>query len=348
MPIGALWLYASASRLNMSLHTQEDSFLMSLQSLFTGLVMMLALAGCGGGSNNPGGPIGGSLAEHIVAPATTDATIDNWLDDHYAYRDMRSSARGRLLVYLPGSHGKPVNGQRYMKEMAAAGNHVIGLRYPNSWEVINLCASDPDLTCFENVRLEIVDGIDRSALVAVNASNSIINRLIKLLQYLDLAYPTEGWNQYLDSGQPVWSRLILSGHSQGAGHAAVIGKYYVLDRVLMFGAPGDFNSYGAAPWQDRNHVTSTAGYFGFNHDRDSLAAKLAAWTLLGLDDYGAAIAVDSVAAPYNNTHMLRSDALPETGSYDDAHGSVLTDDKTPLLPDGTPLFAPVWRYMCCT
>jgi len=321
---------------------------MSWRAGFTALVALLALAGCGGGGSAPGGPTGGSLVEHVVAPATTDATIDNWLDDHYAYRDTRVAARGRLLVYLPGSYGKPVNGLRYMKEMAAAGNHVIGLRYPNSWTVLDLCASDPDLTCYERVRLEIIDGTDRSALVAVNASNSIINRLVKLLQYLASTYPEEGWAQYLDNGQPVWSHLQMSGHSQGAGHAAVIGKYYSLDRVLMFAAPGDGNNYGVAPWQNRNHVTSTAGYYGFNHDRDNLAAKLAAWTLIGLADYGAAINVDSVAAPYSDSHMLHSDALPGTGNYDDAHGSVLTDDKTPLLPDGSPLFAPVWRYMCCS
>jgi hypothetical protein len=281
------------------------------------LVVVLGLGGCGGsggGGDTPVAPPSGALAEHIVAPAATDAGINNWLDDHYAYRDTRVAARGRLLVHLPGSYGTPVNSQTYMKEMAAAGNHVIGLRYPNSWEVTNLCANDADLTCYERVRLEIIDGIDRGTLVTVNTSNSIVNRLIKLLQYLASTWPDEGWDQYLVNGQPVWSRIMLSGHSQGAGHAAVIGKYYVLDRVLMFAAPGDLNSYGVAPWQDRNHVTLTAGYFGFNHDRDSLTAKLAVWTLMGLADYGA----------------------------------VITDDKTPLLPDGTPRYAPVWRYLCCS
>jgi hypothetical protein len=324
---------------------------MSWQARVASLAMLLVIAGCGGGSGGgsaPGAPPGGTLAEHIVAPAATDAGINNWLEDHYAYRDARVAARGRLLVHLPGSYGTPVNSQTYMKEMAAAGNHVIGLRYPNSWEVTDLCATDPDLTCYERVRLEIIDGTDRSALVAVNATNSIVNRLTKLLQYLASTWPNEGWDQYLVNGQPVWSRIMISGHSQGAGHAAVIGKYYALDRVLMFAAPGDGNSYGVAPWQDRNHVTLTAGYFGFNHDRDHLAAKLAAWTLMGLADYGAAIDVDSVTAPYSNSHMLHSDALPGTGSYNDAHGAVITDDKTPLLPDGTPRYAPVWRYLCCS
>jgi hypothetical protein len=325
---------------------------MSWQAGIAGLVMLLGIGGCGvsggGGSDTPVAPPSGALAEHIVAPAATDAGINNWLEDHYAYRDTRVVARGRLLVHLPGSYGTPVNSQAYMKEMAAAGNHVIGLRYPNSWEVTNLCAADPDLTCYERLRREIIDGTDRSTLVAVNATNSIVNRLTKLLQYLAQTNPGEGWDQYLVNGQPVWSHLMFSGHSQGAGHAAVIGKYYALDRVLMFAAPGDLNSFGVAPWQDRNHVTPTAGYFGFNHDRDSLTAKLAVWTLMGLADYGAAIDVDSVAAPYSNSHMLHSDALPGTGSYADAHGAVITDDKTPLLPDGTPRYAPVWRYLCCS
>ncbi len=315
------------------------------------MIVALALAGCGGGGNSPPPPPpppAGALIEHVVAPAATDPAISFWLDDHYAYRDTRVAARGRLLVYLPGSFGKPENGRRYMQDMAAAGQHVIGLRYPNSWEVIQLCAGDPDLSCFERVRLEIVDGTDRSPLVAVSPANSIVNRLAKLLDHLARNWPEEGWAQYLATGTPVWSRIVMSGHSQGAGHSAVIGKYYPLDRVIMFAAPGDSNAYGIAPWQDRNHLTPTAGYFGFNHDRDSMAIKLAVWGLMGLGDYGAAVSVDGNAPPYGNSHMLRSDALPATGSYDDAHGAVITDDKTPLLPDGTLLYAPVWRYMCCS
>jgi hypothetical protein len=232
--------------------------------------------------------------------------------------------------------------------MAAAGNHVIGLRYPNTWEVTDLCATATDLGCYENVRLEIIDGTNRSPLVAVNLANSIVNRLTKLLVYLEGIYPAEGWGRYLNNGVPNWAVIGFSGHSQGAGHAAVIGKYYALDRVLMFAAPGDANSNGIAPWQDRDHLTPTAVYFGFNHDRDNWPIKQLVWTLLGLADYGAPVSVDAVASPYGGSHMLRTDALPATGTYDDAHGAVITDEKTPLAPDGTPLYAPVWRYMCCS
>jgi hypothetical protein len=316
-----------------------------------GLLVVVALVGCGGGSpgsENPGDSAAGVLIEHIVAPATTDSNIDNWLDDHYAYRDTRVAARNRLLVHLPGSFGRPVNSRGYLKEVAAAGDHVIGLRYPNTWEVLDLCSGGTDLSCFENVRREIIDGTDRSSLVAVNATNAIINRLTRLLVYLDQTYPAEGWAQFLSAGQPNWPLIAMSGHSQGAGHAAVMGKYYALNRVLMFGAPGDMNSNGIAPWQDRNHLTATAGYYGFNHYRDAWQAKLAVWTLIGLGDYGPAVNVDGVASPYGNSHMLYTDALPGTGSYDDAHGAVITDENTPLDPDGTPLYAPVWRYMCCS
>jgi hypothetical protein len=313
-------------------------------------IIVFGLGGCGGaGGEAPGTPPpAGGLIEHVVAAAATDVNINTWLDDHYAYRDTRTTARGRLLVYLPGSYGKPVNSLRFLKEIAAAGDHVIGLRYPNTWEVIDLCASATDLACFENVRLEIIDGTDRSSLVSVSAANSIVNRLTKLLLYLDSAYPTEGWGQFLAAGQPNWPLIAMSGHSQGAGHAAVLGKYYGLDRVLMFAAPGDSNSNGIAPWQNRAHVTPTAGYFGFNHLRDAWPIKLAVWTLLGLGDFGATATVDGQAAPYGGSHMLNTDALPATGSYNDAHGAVVTDDNTPLLPDGTPVYAPVWRYMCCS
>jgi hypothetical protein len=329
---------------------------MPIRNLLLACVVAGFIAGCGSGGSGGGGsgdstgtgstPTG-ALNEYVVAPATTDAAIDNWLDDHYAYRDTRVTARNRLLVHLPGSYGTPVNSRKYLREIAAAGDHVIGLRYPNTWEVTDLCATATDLSCYENVRREIIDGTDRSALVAVNAANSIINRLVKLLVYLHAHFPNEGWGQYLSNGAPNWARIGFSGHSQGAGHAAVIGKHYALDRVLMFAAPGDGNSNGIAPWQDRNHLTPTGNYYGFNHDRDAWPMKQLVWTLIGLADYGAPISVDSVASPYSDSHMLHTDALPATGTYNDAHGAVITDEKTPLALDGTPLYAPVWRYLCC-
>jgi hypothetical protein len=53
------------------------------------------------------------------------------------------------------------------------------------------------------VRLEILDGTDRTPLVDVDRANSIENRLIKLLQYLDANRPGEGWGGFLDAaGQP--------------------------------------------------------------------------------------------------------------------------------------------------
>jgi hypothetical protein len=288
------------------------------------------------------------LIEHVVAPADTDSNIDDWLEDHYAYIDTRIAPRGLLLVHLPGSYGIPSNNLLYLKEMASQGLHVIGLRYPNRWEVRQLCADATDLNCFENVRLEIIEGQDLSPLVSITPANSIINRLVKLLMYLDQNYPSEGWGQYLNGDQLNWSMIIFSGHSQGSGHAEVIGKYYSVYRVIMYGPPVDANPNGIAPWQNTNNITPAARYYGFNHDQDSWPAKQVLWTMLGLDAFGQPIDVDVTTPPYSDSHELHTNALPATGSMDDAHGSVITDKDTPLLPDGTPLFAPVWRYLCCS
>ena len=51
--------------------------------------------------------------------------------------------------------------------------------------------------CQWKVRREIITGVDTSPLVDVNAANSIVNRLEKLLSYLGAYYPKEGWGQYL-------------------------------------------------------------------------------------------------------------------------------------------------------
>ncbi len=90
-------------------------------------------------------------------------------------------------------------------EVRSAGS-LIGLEpiqrcSANSWSVNeDLCAANADRDCHEKVRRETLTGDDHSSLISVNRPNSIENRLIKLLQYLDANYPQEGWGSFLDAG----------------------------------------------------------------------------------------------------------------------------------------------------
>src|SRR3989442_13458641 len=87
--------------------------------------------------------------------------------------------------------------------------------YPTGGGLAKVCPSAPDPSaCYENARLEIIDGIDRVAFLNVSVANSIDNRLTKLLQYLTLQYPDEGWDRFLLRDKPKWSQIAVSGHSR--------------------------------------------------------------------------------------------------------------------------------------
>src|SRR5262249_30784868 len=154
----------------------------------------------------------GMLIEHIVAPQDTDPAIDAYLEDHYAYIDTREMApRGKLLLHLAGSNGIPADTLTMLHEGARLGYHVVGLRYPNDFDIYALCGQDPD--CFGLLREEELDGGDHTPVVDVGMVNGIEHRLVALLAYLHAQYPDEGWCWWADGEVPRWSEIVVSGHS---------------------------------------------------------------------------------------------------------------------------------------
>jgi len=180
------------------------------------------------------------LVLHVVSPPATDIAIDQFVHDHYAWLDTTAHSIHRLLVLMAGTGQFPAQFLFVQREAARLGYHVIGLEYVNSGGIAKLCppTSDP-ARCYEDVRLEIIDGVDRSPLVSVNAANSIDNRLDKVLAYLATQYPGEGWSQFRDSNGAKWPLIAVAGLSVGGGEAAMIAKIRVVDRVLMFSAVPD-------------------------------------------------------------------------------------------------------------
>jgi hypothetical protein len=284
------------------------------------------------------------IKEYEVKPETTDSQIDNWLEPHYVYLNPSVPAKNQLFVFFSGSFGNPSRQRLITQQAAKLGFHAINLRYPNDWTVGGLCRRSNDKDCFEKVRLEIVDGENRSDLVNISPANSIENRLVKLLIYLDKEYPDEGWSQYLDGNLPKWESIVVAGHSQGGGHAAIIAKEHKVARVVMLAAPTDFDRQTNAPgaWISKPHATPSDRYYGFVHLKDSLLPTVEkSWELLGMP--GEVVNVDKEKTPYNNSHKLTSDATPATqGKY---HGSVATDGNTPKMFDGEPAFKDVWQYL---
>jgi hypothetical protein len=286
-----------------------------------------------------------SLVQDSVLPQETDRAIDKALARHYVWLDRAARSNHKLLVLMPpAGAGRPALMQLLQHEAAAVGYHVIGLMYQNDVGLAAVCGDD---ACFENIRLEILDGVDRSPLVDVSAANGIENRLTKLLQFLTERYPDDGWDRFLLQGRPKWSQIAVGGSSQGGGQAAIIAKVHLVARVVLFSASTDSIHTEAPQWL-ATHITPSERYWGLAHDRDDFFLPiLASWDSLGIAVFGDTAYVDAREPPYGYTHMLVTNVLPRTGSYANnaAHRATANDPFTPVAPDGTPLLRDAWRYM---
>lgn len=296
----------------------------------------------------------GDGSERWVLPQDTDPAIDQWLDPHFVALDESAAPRARLMVFLPGTGAIPEQYTEIVRASAELGFHAIGLRYANSHGVNgDLCGFSTDPDCHEKVRFEILEGVDTSELpeVDISAANSIRNRLAKLLLYLSTAYPSEGWDQYLDGGDPAWDRIAVAGHSQGGGHSAFIAKQYEVWRVVMFAGGADIfigKPDPFAPWLAQ-HVTPASRYWGFVHQEDAAPVFVGAWAIFGMPEYGPPREVESLPSPYLMTHELITSAPPPDPDAQDAfHNTVIADEFLARDEHGRPIYLPVWRYLLTT
>jgi hypothetical protein len=154
--------------------------------------------------------------------AISGETISNQYGRHLAVNRV-GKARNILVLHLVGSKASPERTQLYPLEAANNGYHVISVAYPNGDIISSTCNQFVATnTCYEDFRREVVTGSNTSRDVSVDVSNSVINRTVRLLQKLNSLYPSENWSQYLNTQgkhEPKWRKIIVSGHSQGGGHA---------------------------------------------------------------------------------------------------------------------------------
>lgn len=315
------------------------------------VVIALAVAGCGGGggsSSAPRAPLATPTpvpanSVHSVTPAQTDPAITTAFESHVAIAPGRATSPV-LVVYLPGTGGAPANASAFLNVAANGGAHAIGLMYPDVLAILEDCGDDP--ACYFPIRLQKFDGVSRSPIDAVGPSDAILNRLTRLLLYLDAHFPSEGWSAFLSGNAPKWSSIVLCGGSQGAGEAAAIGKVVTLARVVQLSGTVDAvnlpgGALAPATWVGVPGATPASGYYGFDQTADQFHAKIVVdWTALGQDAFGPRTLVDTSSPPYGGSHELLT-SLPVANP----HASTVGDGATPLDASGVPVFAPVWRYM---
>lgn len=286
----------------------------------------------------------------VADPAATQApnALTRVPDKHLVLLPAdRGARKKRLFLFVGGTRTATSMTQDIVRVAARRGYHAISVAYPNAEAVAALCTGSADDECTAKVREEILTGEDLTPLVTVTAANAIEPRLYKLLVHLNAAHPEEGWGAFLSQGGVDWSLVSAAGHSQGAGHVALLAKRHALLRAVMISGVADVTAAGrTAPWLSRPNVTPVERQYGFSHIADPvvpLAVAKASWDAIGLGRFGAVQGTDLKRAPYGGSHELTTARLPGAGV--NAHISMAFDKVLPRRPDGTPFYTPVWEFV---
>ena len=290
----------------------------------------------------------------MVPPRDVDPSAADWLQPHVVTTPTAAPPVGRLLLFLSGSFGIPRPRMAFVTQAARLGLHAINLRYPNRWTVGGRCRRSPDPDAHAKVRTAIITGEPCTDLVHLLPQDAIVPRLTRLLIWLTSRHPTEGWDRFLQSGQPRWESIVVAGHSQGGGHAGMMSKLYPMARAIMLASPADHVRTLSAPWLERPGATPASRLFGFVHAHDPQAAHiLAAWERMGLGASGPVVNVDVEGAALHGARRLVTSTAVRSACCgvwpplraNRYHASVAIALATPARPDRTPRFTPVWSYL---
>jgi hypothetical protein len=217
------------------------------------------------------------LKTYRVMPSVADPAVTQYDEPSFIVFNPRTSAAAPLVVFLPGTDGKPRNSVDLLRLIARQGYRAIGLKYNDTPAVDQVCLNDPDLGCSEAFRRMRVYGDGPSRHVSNPPAESIVVRLTSLLRVLDRRHPNENWGTYIREGAPSWDRIVVSGLSQGAGMAAYIAKTSAVARVVLFSGPWDVagSQRSPAPWLSIPSATPPDRWFAGYSKREKTACAIA-------------------------------------------------------------------------
>jgi hypothetical protein len=274
-----------------------------------------------------------------VKPIQTDINYSP-TEDSSSVSYNPSIQTNKLFLFIGGTGSSSSTDYVALRLHAAKlGYHCINLSYPNAVAAGSL-ANINDSLVFDKYRQEVCFGTPLSDYVSVDSLNSILTRTSKLLQYLNTTYPSQNWEQFLiSSTMPDWSKIIVGGHSQGAGHACYFAKQYDVDRVLMFSGPNDYSNIfsNSAHWLRQNGTTDTNKHFAYLSLLDETVAfpkqfvNISGLGMLINDD---TTYVDHISSPYKNSHCLYTTQTP---------GLAILNHNVPIKQSS--INSAVWTYM---
>lgn len=282
----------------------------------------------------------------------------------------RTASRGQLVVLLNGTGLSPQSEQRLAGVAADSGFHVISLRYSSDTGTSAACPSAAfGAECHRTFRAETVFGAgvpdptgaayDNPA-VSVSGANSVVNRLLKLVAHLSATSGAEGWGSFLQSTggvcdveDPVygacdldWSKVVLVGHSLGAGVALYLAKFHDVARLALLSGPYDQYRDGpqivVAPWiTEGGFATPAADMAGLIHTGDpNLSGVVATWNQLSLP--GPVRSVDAASPPYDGSQQLTTSVTPQCAlDPNGPHNSTAVDSCVPTADRLTP----AWKQL---
>lgn len=290
-----------------------------------------------------------SLMIRVIGADEVDSSIPTELHKNHVFINNDCPSNGKLLLHLVGSYDNPARTTNFPSLAANNGFKVIVLKYKNNVPATLICKASFDQECYSKFRREVIFGEDLMDQIEVDVNNSIINRLNKLLLHLIENYPAEGWEDILDNIETDdWSDIVLSGHSQGGGHAAFLAKMHVVDRVLMFASPNDYSTIfsGPADWIDNASATPDSNYFAFGNIYDEVVnytEQFEIWQDMKLTTYADSSLIDESPCNSINTRLLYTTYnVPDDSPTN--HSAMIVDNFIPLA-NGKPVYLPAWEYM---
>jgi hypothetical protein len=275
----------------------------------------------------PGQPLKGKVI-HLVTPSTAEPGLKTSEDEENVVVIPEGNPRTELFVWLPGTNGHPKGDSAILNTAAAGGYRVIGLQYNNHMTAETVCKDHEGPECYTKFREERFLGDVQDAPIPNTPSEGVEHRLVMLLKYLSKSFPDEGWSAYLEGDQPRWNKIVLAGHSQGAGEAAFIAKKRELARVILFSGAADGTGDSIATrrwasWLTAASKTPMDRWFAEYNVQEKLAlAEPMAY-------------VDVLKVPKDHVRVFKLD-LPATDHVPlAAHMSVVHDVR----------YLPEWRWM---